>query len=86
MWKIVFLRRATKELQKLDPAIQGLITSYVSMLERHPDPLSLAKPMKGEWVGCYRFRVAKYRLLCEPFEDYLLIEVIRVGKRDSVYD
>ena len=42
--------------------------------------------MKGEWVGCYRFRVAKYRLLCEPFEDYLLIEVIRVGKRDSVYD
>ena len=85
-WKIVFLRRATKELLKLDRTAQRLINEYVDALRQHPEPLSLAKPLKGNWAGCYRFRVAKYRLVCEPFEEYLLIEVIHVGKRESVYD
>ena len=85
-WKFVWLRPAEKQLNKLDLHQQKLIMDYTAKIAEHEDPFVFATEMTGQWSGCWRFRVQKYRLICEPVEDFLLIEVIKIGKRDRVYD
>jgi mRNA interferase RelE/StbE len=85
-WKIKLLKNAAKQLKKLDPHVKQAIEKNLRELETLEDPLALGKQLKGDWAGCYSFRVHKYRIICEPFEEYLLIEVIKVGWRKDVYD
>lgn len=48
-------------------------------------PRQYGKAMKGEYAGCWRYRVGKYRIICSLHDEILLIEVIRVGHRSDVY-
>lgn len=42
-----------------------------------------AKPLHGEWQGCYRLRVGEWRVIYRPLADGL--EVLAVGHRSNVY-
>ena len=85
-WRIVWLKPARRELNKLDPKQRKLIEAYVDGLRELESPLIRAKRLTGDWSGCWRFEVGKYRLICEVFDDVLLIEILKVAKRDKVYD
>ncbi len=42
--------------------------------------------MKYDYAGLWRYRVGKYRIICNIVEKRLVILVLRIAKRDEVYD
>ena len=86
-WSIKFEKRASKAFCKLDPDTQRLIREYLDervVLCR--DPRELGKALRHDKSGLWRYRVDKYRIICQIRDEILLILVIEVGKRDSVYE
>ncbi len=85
-WAIEFTEKANKQFTKLDKQTQGLIADYIDHLKASPDPRAYGKPLVGELKGLWRYRVGKYRIICDIIDRRLVIEVIKIGKRDKVYD
>lgn len=56
---------------------------YVSLR----DPFLKAKPLQGQYKGCFRFRVGKYRIICrkECNGEIVVVFVLDVGHRKEIY-
>ena len=78
---------AAKEFRKLSPSAQKLIRDYLrDRLSTLKDPKTIGKPMKYSYVGLWRYRIDKFRIICKIEDDKLVILVLKVGMRDKVYD
>jgi mRNA interferase RelE/StbE len=87
VWKIEIAPRAERELSKMGHTTRRLIQQYIDKrILLSDDPRDLGKPLGGDLHGIWRYRVDKYRILCRIQEQRLVILVVEVGKRDSVYD
>jgi mRNA interferase RelE/StbE len=84
-WHVEFTPKADRQLGKLDGQTRQAIVSYLERVVESNDPKSFGKALVGEWSGFWRYRVGKYRIICEIQQRRLVIEVISIGKRDSVY-
>lgn len=83
-WKIIFTKRSEKDFKSLTPKIQRIIQKAINdKLLANPD-LNLL-PLKGKLSGIYKFRVGKYRILCEKRSDILVIIIVKIGHRKAVY-
>jgi mRNA interferase RelE/StbE len=49
------------------------------------DPRSAGKALSGPLGEFWRYRVGDYRILCDIQASALLVLVLRIGKRNSVY-
>lgn len=86
-WKVEFDAQAAKEFQKLNKDLRRLITNYlIYKVLRCNHPKDLGKPLKYGYIGLWRYRVEKYRIICHLEEDTMIILVLKIGKRDSVYE
>lgn len=74
--------REERELKKLPKDIYYKILSAFTVLSGNP---YVGKKMRGEYDGCYNYRVWPYRIIYEIREQELVILVIRVGHRQGVY-
>ena len=83
-WSVEFTKAARKDIRALDPVvrkrIEGAIRSKLVI-----DPKAHLAPLSGELRGLGKFRVGPYRLICKLEEDRLLILVLKLGARGSVY-
>jgi len=86
IWKIEFDPEARKDFKTLGTAAQRDVISYLQRLAEMANPRLRGKPLRGNKFGLWRYRVDKYRILCKLEDHRLVIFVIRVGKRDKVYD
>lgn len=86
MWKIELTVKAEKQFSKLDKQTKSKLIDYFEKLSSAPDPLAFGKPLVGEFSGLWRYRFGKYRIICDVQKKLLLIEVIKIGKRENVYD
>lgn len=86
-WRIEVERRAVKELDKLDPPVARRILRFLhERLATLDDPRSLGEALRGSELGDFwKYRVGDYRIIAAILDDQLLILVVRVGRRDSVY-
>ena len=75
-------RRAVKELRKLSPEVRRRVMASVGRLRDRP---LTGEPLSGEWKGFRRLRVGTHRVIYGYDGDRLLILVVRVGNRGSVY-
>ena len=50
------------------------------------DPRSFARPLRGEKVGLWRYRVGAYRVVCAIEEKQGRVRVVRIGHRREVYE
>ncbi len=75
-WQIKFDEIAKKALSKLNHQQQSLIRNYLYIRI-----VSLEHP-KGYW----RYRVDKFRIICKIEEDKLIILIVKIAKRDIVYE
>jgi len=86
-WKIEFKLKAEKELNKLDKQskqeIQRYLNKAVLKLEH---PKLLGKALRYNLKGCWRYRVNKFRIVCELHEDKLVVLIVKIAKRDVVYE
>ena len=86
-WRIEFDAAAAKELKKLSHSVQKDIRDYLrKRIETAEDPRQFGKALHGDKIGLWRYRVGKYRIVCKLEDDVCIILVLRIAKRDKVYD
>lgn len=82
-YEIQISKSASKQIKKLPSEIQERIQVKVDSLAIEPRPDGVKK-LKGRENG-YRIRVGDYRIIYDIYDDVLLVTVVDVGHRSSVY-
>jgi mRNA interferase RelE/StbE len=82
-YQIKWTNSAKKELRKLDKNIIPRLISAVEELAKNPYPQGVKKLVNSE--NNYRIRVGDYRIIYEIKSSVLIIYIIKVGNRQSVY-
>jgi mRNA interferase RelE/StbE len=86
-WTIEYDPRALKDLKRLDRAIQLEILDYMDQrIARAKDPRDFGKPLRASKFGLRRYRVRDYRIICELQETRLVVLVVALGHRSTVYE
>jgi mRNA interferase RelE/StbE len=81
-YRVVFQKRALKELRALPARIVRRIEASVEELTMDPRPAGCVK-LTG--MALWRIRVGDYRVIYEIRDDVLLVLVIEIGHRREVY-
>lgn len=82
-YKIIWKTSAKKDLKKLDKAIIPKILHRIDELTTNPYP-SGSKKLIGS-PSSYRLRIGEYRVIYTIKSAHLIIEIIKVGHRQRVY-
>lgn len=78
---------ALRDLRRLGPSAAVLIRDYLEHRVRGTsDPRKFGKPLRGDFKGFWRYRVQDYRLVCKIEDSVLIVIVVAVGHRSSIYD
>ena len=80
-------KRSLAKMKKKDPALALRIYNWIGKnLENCEDPRKTGKPLSGEFKGSWRYRVGDYKIIAEIHDDVLVILLIDIGHRSTVYD
>ena len=84
-WKIIFKKSAYKEYKKLPKRYQLKISELLNILQINPlsEVLQIRKIQNQN--NCYRIRIGDYRVVYSLHKKQLIVEVIRVGHRQDIY-
>jgi mRNA interferase RelE/StbE len=86
-WKIEYDPGALQDLKKLDSAVQREIIDYMdNRIALARTTHDFGKPLRGSRFGLWRYRVRDYRIICELQEKRLVVLVVAVGHRSTIYD
>ena len=85
-WKVEFDSAAVKQLRKIDRTWQRRIVAYIEEIATLPDPHVRGKPLRSNLRGLWRYRVGDYRLLCQLQDDVLIVRVVKIGHRRTIYE
>ena len=80
MKKILFKKRAEKELKKLDKNLQEKVIKKIVYIANYPYS---GKFLQGEFKGNYSLRVWPYRIIYEIGKDNIVI--LRVSHHQGAY-
>lgn len=84
MYKVVYLDQVEEDLKKLDKStVKKILNRIETYLAK--DPKGLGKPLKGEFLGYWRYRWGDYRVIYRIAEREILILILRIGNRKEVY-
>lgn len=82
MYKVFLTRKAEKSLDKISEPYQGRIVIILRNLVINS---RLGKKLEGKYKNYYSIRVWPYRIIYMIKDKELIIEVIEIGHRQSVY-
>lgn len=86
-YKIVYEKRALKNLQKIDKSQQRMIIAWIEKnLQNTSNPKRHGKALKGQLKEYWRYRVGNYRILADINQDEVKIIVINIGHRKDIYN
>jgi mRNA interferase RelE/StbE len=86
-WIVEYDPEVERDLRKLDPSIQREILDYIdNRIATESDPRRFGKPLRHSKFGLWRYRVRDYRIICEIQAARLVVLVVAVGHRRSVYE
>lgn len=86
MYRIQFVKKAVKELSKIDPIWQKRIKDRIQLLASNPAVLkSNIKKLKGKYSKFALLRVGNYRIIFKIENEELLILIIRITHRKEAY-
>ncbi|MBM3579302.1 MAG: type II toxin-antitoxin system RelE/ParE family toxin [Alphaproteobacteria bacterium] len=83
MWQTIYQPQAIKVLKKLDNTAREKILDYLENVTLHPE--SFGKPLSKNLKGFWRYRVGDYRIICDLRKNELIILVIDIGHRSTIY-
>ncbi|KPF59690.1 type II toxin-antitoxin system RelE/ParE family toxin [Rhizobium sp. AAP116] len=86
-WTIEYRQQVRKSLEKLDPVSRKRIRKFpeerVAGLD---DPRQIADRLQGSELGQFwRYRVGDYRIICDIQDGKLIVLVVEIGHRSTVY-
>jgi mRNA interferase RelE/StbE len=82
-YRVEVARRAAKVLGGLPRREQQRVRAAIDLLADQPRPPGCVA-MAGE-PHAYRVRVGDYRIVYEVLDDWMVVQVIRIGHRREVY-
>lgn len=86
-WKIEFDEKARKQFYKLNKQSQVQLQTYLNTkILRLDHPKQSGKALSGNKKGYWRYRMDKFRIICKLEEDKLVVLVVKIAKRDVVYE
>ncbi len=86
-WKIEVTETAKKQLSKLDHQVQAEIVTYLrERIQTDEDPRRFGAPLRKELASRWKYRVGNYRIICEIQADTILVLVLMVSHRSTIYD
>ena len=83
--KVEYAPAAGKQFSRLNKSIQSRIKKYMSEIALLDNPRSRGKALTSNLSGLWRYRIGDYRILCRINDDRLIITVIEIGHRSTVY-
>jgi len=83
MYEVSFSKSAKKELEKVGSAYLVSVASHIKKLAENPRPFGCLK-LSG-FKNLYRIRVGVYRIIYSIKDDMLVVEVIKIDHRSSIY-
>ena len=86
-YRLTFSDRARKQWNKLDFAVRSQFQTVLA--RRVEEPHVPSARLRGRWPGPrYKIKLMSpgYRLVYEVQDDQVLIIVVAIGRRDSIYD
>ncbi|MDY5585047.1 MAG: type II toxin-antitoxin system RelE/ParE family toxin [Arcanobacterium sp.] len=84
-WRIELSAQALKSLKKIDKPIAKQIYQELRKLSELSDPRIKGKALTGNLRGLWRYRIGDYRLICHLESGELIILVLELGHRKSIY-
>ena len=75
---------AAKQFRKLDVQVQKRIAKLVAKVGASINPRFSGKELVGNET-LWRYRVGDYRLVCEIRDQELIIWIVAIGHRSTVY-
>jgi mRNA interferase RelE/StbE len=86
-WGYEITPEAAGQLGKLGPSAAAEIRKYLdTRIKGAADPTRFGKPLRGDLQGFWRYRVRDYRILCRLERKILIVIVVAVGHRATVYE
>jgi mRNA interferase RelE/StbE len=83
-YRIEFLPRAARQLDKLPHDFRLRIRERVNALADDPRPHGVVK-LRSNRPDLYRIRIGDYRVVYQIRDEVLLVLVVEVGHRSQVY-
>ena len=86
MWRLEYGEQAVKQLSKLDAGQRRAIQRWMRKnVDGCDDPRAHGHVLHHDKHGLWRYRVGKYRVICEIRDEELLVLAIEVGHRAEIY-
>lgn len=86
-WTIEYRQPVRKSLERLDPVSRKRIRKFLEeRVAGLDDPRQIADRLQGSELGQFwRYRVGDYRIICDIQDGKLIVLVVEIGHRSSVY-
>ena len=81
MYRIVFTKRALKDLEKIPQNDKIRIAKKLKEFSRAP--LNYSRKLTNPIIGSYRFRIGNYRIVFDIEKND--IAILRIGLRKNIY-
>ncbi|MDU0348691.1 type II toxin-antitoxin system RelE/ParE family toxin [Actinomyces sp. MRS3W] len=85
-WQLEYDRHVVRWLRKTDPQIARRIRDALTAVVQTGDPRIRGKALSGSLAGLWRYRIGDYRVICDIYDDRLVVLVIEIGNRDHISD
>jgi mRNA interferase RelE/StbE len=86
-WTYSIHEDANRQLDSLGPAARAEITAWLEKrIHGATNPEQFGKPLRRSKHGLWRYRVRDYRLVCRLEHRVLIVVVVAVGHRSTIYD
>ena len=83
-FSVIYTTRARKDLKNLPPDIARTCIRAISKIK--DDPFSFVKKLKGsKHAPLYSLRIGEYRAIMSIQEDRLVVFVLEIGHRSTIY-
>ena len=86
-WKLEYTDSALSQLRMLDKQVAKRILDYMDeRVVTRANPRELGKALTGPLGELWRYRIGDFRVICQIEDNKLLVLVVRIGSRQSVYN
>jgi mRNA interferase RelE/StbE len=86
-WTYKVHEDADRQLKVLGPAARKEVVAWLEKrIHGANDPTQFGKPLRGSKHGLWRYRVRNYRIICKLENEILVVVVVAVGHRSTIYD
>ncbi len=85
MYKVIVIRSAEKELEKLPTRTVRKIFGALEDLSQNPRPVG-SKKLVGQKENLWRIRIGDYRIVYLIEDKIRIVEVRRAGHRKDIYE